>query len=76
MDKHSLEQQFHKSVAATILCEKNGAIALAQPGLMAGSSADEMLLHLEIVKITYWMKIGNLSAFRKVQCNYSGTNIF
>ena len=36
----------------SLLCEKTGAVALAQPGLMAGwqagSQADEMLLHLEI----------------------------
>ena len=27
------------------LCEKTGALALAQPGLMAGWQADEMLLY-------------------------------
>ena len=40
----------------SFLCEKTGAVALAQPGLMASSPADEMLLHLEIFKITYWTK--------------------
>ena len=44
----------------TFLWEKTGAIALAQPGptvgRLAGSLADEMLLHLEIFKIIYWMK--------------------
>ena len=38
------------------LCEKTGAVALVQPGLMAGRLADEMLLHLEIFKIIYWTK--------------------
>ena len=42
------------------LIAKTGAIALAQPGLTAGrqadSQVDEMLLHLEIFKIIYWMK--------------------
>ena len=33
-----------------LLCEKTGAIALVQPGLMAGRLADKMLLHLEILK--------------------------
>ena len=60
MDKCSSEQQFCKSVAVTFLCEKTGAIALAQPGLIAGrqagSQADKMLLHLEISKIIYWTK--------------------
>ena len=40
------------------VCEKTGAVALVQLGLMAGrqssSQADEMLLHLEIFKIVYW----------------------
>ena len=40
----------------SFLCEKTGAVALAQLGLMAGSPADEMMLHLEIFKITYWTK--------------------
>ena len=40
----------------SFLCEKTGAVVLAQPGLTAGSPADEMLLHLEIFKITYWTK--------------------
>ena len=35
-DKCSSEQQFHKSVAVIFLCEKTGAVALVQPGLMAG----------------------------------------
>ena len=51
---HSLEQQFHKSVAVTFLCEKTGVVALAQPGL--GRQADKMLLHLKIFRIIYWMK--------------------
>ena len=51
MDKHSSEQQFHKSVMVTFLWEFTGAITLAQLGLTAGRLADEMLLHLEIFKI-------------------------
>ena len=37
LDKHSSEQQFHKSDAITVpmLCEKTGAVELVQPGLMA-----------------------------------------
>ena len=58
-----------------LLCEKTGAIALAQLGLMAGIQAgtqtDEMLLHVKIFTI---INIGNLVAFRKVQCHHSGTN--
>ena len=38
------------------LCEKTGAVALAQPGLTAGRRADEMLLHLEIFRTIYWTK--------------------
>jgi len=53
------------------LCEKSGAIALAQPGLtagwravrLAGRPADEILLNLEIFKIIYRMKY---SSFRDV----------
>ena len=33
-----------------LLCEKTGAVALAQPGLIAGCRADKMLVHLEIFK--------------------------
>ena len=33
MDKHSLEQQFHKSLP--LLCEKTGALAIVEPGLTA-----------------------------------------
>ena len=56
MDKCSSEQQFRKSIVVTFLCKKTGALALEQPGLMAGMLADEMLLHLEIFKIIYWLK--------------------
>ena len=52
----SLEQQFRKSVVATFLCEKTGAVTLAQPGLTAGRQADEMLLHLEIFRMIYCAK--------------------
>jgi len=53
------------------LCEKSGAIALAQPGLtagwlagrLAGRPADETVLNLEIIKIIYRMKY---SSFRDV----------
>ena len=42
------------------LCEKTGAVTLAQPGLtvgrQSGSQADKMLLYLEIFKIIYWTK--------------------
>ena len=31
-----------------LLCEKTGAVAVAQPGLTAGSQVDEMLLSLKI----------------------------
>ena len=60
-----------------LLCEKTGAIELAQPGLMAGMQADEMLLNSKVFKKLYtgW-NIGVLVAFRKVQCHYSGTNTF
>ena len=34
-----------------LLCRNSRAVALAQPGLTAGSPADEMLLHLEILKL-------------------------
>ena len=34
-----------------LLCRNSRAVALAQPGLTAGSLADEMLLHLGILKI-------------------------
>ena len=52
----------------TFLCEKTGAVALAQLDIMAGrqasmlagwqasNQADEMLLHLEIFKIIYRTK--------------------
>ena len=60
MDKHSLEQQFCKSVAVAFLCEKTRAVALVQLGLMvgkqAGRLADEMVRHLEIFRIIYWTK--------------------
>ena len=55
VDKRSLEQQFCKSIAVTFLCNKTGAVALVQPGLTAGrladSPANEMLLHLEPLKL-------------------------
>ena len=35
------------------LCEKTGAVALAQPDLTAGRQADKMLLHLEIFRNIY-----------------------
>ena len=38
------------------LCEKAGAVALAQPGLTADRQADEKLLHLEIFRRIYWTK--------------------
>jgi len=50
------------------LCEKSRAIALALPGLTAGSQvvsqsgsqavrqSDEIVLNLKIFKIIYWMK--------------------
>jgi len=50
------------------LGEKSGAIALVQPGLMAGwlagwlagwqagRQSDKIVLNLEIFKIIYWMK--------------------
>ena len=34
-----------------LLCRNSRAVALAQPGLTASSPADEMLLHLEILKL-------------------------
>ena len=40
----------------SLLCEKSGAVALAQPGLTAGRQADEILLNLEIFKIVYRTK--------------------
>ena len=55
--KRSSEQQFFINPSRLpFLCEKTGAIALAQLGLTAGRQADEMLLHLEIFKIIYWTK--------------------
>ena len=39
-------------------------------GRLADRLADEMLLHLEILKIITGQKIGNLAAFRKIQCHY------
>ena len=57
-----------------LLCEKTGAIALAQPGLMAGwlssrLSGRRMLVHLEIFKstyiATYWMKHWKFSGVQK-----------
>jgi len=43
------------------LCEKSGTIALALLGLMAdwqasSQLADEIVLHLKIFKIIYWIK--------------------
>jgi len=46
------------------LCEKSGAIALVQPGLMAGwlagwqagRQSDKIVLNLQIFKIIYQMK--------------------
>jgi len=42
------------------LGEKSGAVALVQPGLMAGWQAgrqsDEIVLNLKIFKIIYWIK--------------------
>ena len=49
----------------SFLCEKTEAVALAQPGLTAGSLADEMLLHLEIFKIIYWTKYWKLITVQK-----------
>ena len=63
----------------TFLCEKTGALALAQLGLtdrQAGRLADEILLHLEILEIIYWMKHWKLAVFRKAQCHYSGIKTF
>ena len=37
--KRSSEQQYHKSVAVTLLCEKTRAVVVAQPGLTAGRQA-------------------------------------
>ena len=34
-----------------LLCRNSRAIALAQSGLTAGSTADKVLLHLEILKL-------------------------
>ena len=59
VDKHSSEQ-------LPLLCEKTGAIALAQLGLNYGRQADKVLLHLEIFKIMYWMKHENFSGIQKV----------
>ena len=36
MDEYSLKQQFHKSDAIALLCEKSEAILLLLVGLMAG----------------------------------------
>ena len=36
VDKHSSEQQFRKFDAITFLCEKTEALAIVEPGLMAG----------------------------------------
>ena len=60
MDKCSSEKGFVNPLQLPFLCEKIGALALMQLGLMAGrqagSPADKMLLHLEIFKIIYWTK--------------------
>ena len=61
----------------TFFVQKTGAVAAAQPGLMGGrqtgSLADKML---KFLRLYIGQNIGNLLAFRKVQCNYSGTSAF
>ena len=49
----------------SFLRKKTGAVALVQPGLTAGSQADEMLLHLENFKIIYWTKYWKFIAVQK-----------
>ena len=46
-----------------LLCEKTGAIVLAQLGLMAGCLAGRQ--NAEIFKIIYWMKHWNFSGVQK-----------
>ena len=67
---------FINPLRSPLLCKQTGAVALVQVRLMAGCQADEMLLHLEILKVYAGQNIGNLMAFRKVQCHYSNTNTF
>ena len=57
-------------IAVTFLCEKTGAIILAQlalrySGRQAGRLADEMLLHLEIFKIIYQTKYWKFISVQK-----------
>ena len=56
----------------TLLCEKPGAVPLAEPvlwqarRLAAGrNQADEILLNLEIFKIIYWTKHWNFTDIQK-----------
>ena len=66
---------FVSPIQLPLLCEKTGAIALVQLGLMAGRlAADEMLLHLEILKLYTGRNIGILVAFRKIQYHHNDTN--
>ena len=36
VDKRFLERRFNRSDAITFLCENTGALAIVEPGLMAG----------------------------------------
>ena len=66
---------FVNPIQLPLLCEKTAAITLAQPGFTAGRlAADEMLLHIEILKLYTGQNIEILMAFRKIQYHYSGTN--
>ena len=68
---------FINPLRSSLLCKQTAAIALVQVGSygrLAGCQADEMLLHLEILKVYAGQNLGNLMAFRKVQCHYSNTN--
>ena len=46
-----------------LLCEKTGAIVLAQPGFTAGRLAGRQ--SAEILKIIYWMNHWNFSGVQK-----------
>ena len=55
MDKHFSEQWFRKSGAITFLYEKTGALAIMEPGLMAGRQAVKQAIRQ--TKLLYSKKI-------------------
>ena len=67
VDTCSSEQQFFvKSMWLHLLCEKSGAIHLAQPGLMAGWLANLIGVNFDILKFAPDQHFKLFDAFNKV----------